>query len=160
MIISGRITPNPETEMFLGMILNDMHDDQMTVIQVAQKYQKLLLFEEKLDLIFEICKELEQSAQLRQIDKIFALNRLFSGQFGLMSTTVQKNIYEVREAMLYSPTTNYRKQDVIDTFEALKKEKDVELVRQYVKYLYNSENIEDLKLFFEEYTKQHKNFQD
>ena len=35
MIISGRITPNPETEMFLGMILNDMHDDQMTVIQVA-----------------------------------------------------------------------------------------------------------------------------
>ena len=61
MIISGRIIPNPETETFLGEILNDMHDDKMTVIQVAQKYQKLLLFEEKHDLIFEICKELEQS---------------------------------------------------------------------------------------------------
>lgn len=65
--------------------------------------------------------------------------------------------------MLYSPTTDYRKQDVIDTFEALKGtnnkilDKDVEHIRQYVKYLYNSENIKDLKLFFEEYTKQHKN---
>ena len=59
MIFNKRITPNPETEVFLCEILNDMQDDSMTVIQVAQKYQKILLFEERHDLIFEICKELE-----------------------------------------------------------------------------------------------------
>ena len=68
-----------------------------------------------------------------------------------MHGTVRKNIFWVREAWLYSPKTDYREQEVIDEFEAIKKAKfaeegheKVELERQYVKYLYYSRNVEEL----------------